>query len=508
MGLADIEREVDDRAARLPPNAKSRFEARFERSKAEREAIDDCIESHSEALGLRDEEGAESHRAQNVDVSEDFIAEAFSRRHRDDARYCAAWGKWLLWDGTRWQVDDRLRAFDLARTVCRDVLRLKLLDRRLTDRQRDSLKQRLGSAQTVAAVLKLAASDPRHAVRVDELDADPWLLSTPGGVVDLRTGSMLPHDPKRLITKITAAGPGGSCPLFLRFLNRVQPDPEVRGYLQRLLGSSLVGLVRDHVLPFMYGGGRNGKSTLAHIARYVLGDYALEIAAEVLMEAHSERHPTELAQLRGARLVIGSEVDSGRRWNESRIKRLTGGDPISARYIGRDFFEFIPSHSLVIVGNSKPGLVCVDEAIRARLHLVPFGVTLSLEEMDGELPEKLKGEASGILRWMIEGCLDWQQDGLQPPEIVVSATASYLAGEDSVAGWIADNCETHGQVTLKAAHASYSRWCSEQSRPALGRNQFADALEARGFARSTDSRNKGVVFAGLSIRVDGHWSDL
>jgi putative DNA primase/helicase len=287
--------------------------------------------------------------------------------------------------------------------------------------------------------------------------------------------------------------------MFMRFLERVQPDASVREYLQRLAGYSLTGSTREHVLPFAHGGGRNGKGTLFHTLRAALGDYGLSIPAESLMESHHDRHLTELAVLRGARMVVASEIDSGRRWNESRLKRLTGGDPISARFIARDLFEFIPSHTLIVFANNKPGLRQVDEAIKSRMHLIPFAVTIPEAERDTDLPEKLKAEYRGILAWALTGCLDWQARGLQAPETIRAATGKYLTGEDSLAQWLDECTRRRGQVTLKAAHASYREWCESNGQMIpLGRNAFADQLEDRGYTRNRGTTN-ATTFHGLDL---------
>ncbi len=440
-------------------------------------------------------------------LSDDDLALCFTERHAEELRYVTAWGRWLIWDGVRWAHDERKRVFDLARSLCREVLAAQLEDPSLTESQRKSMRQRLGSATTIWAVVKLAGADPRHAVAVNQLDADPWSLNTPGGIEDLRTGVMRPHSPSELHTMVTAATPGGDCPLFESVLERVQPEAAVRDYLQRLAGYSLTGSSREHVLPFFYGGGRNGKGTVAHALRGALGDYGLEVAPELLMESHNERHPTEIAVLRGARFVVGSEVDTGRRWNESRLKRLTGGDPISARYIGKDLFEFEPSHTLIVVGNSKPGLRSVDEAMRARVHLVEFGVTIPEQERDKTLPERLKAEYGGILKWALTGCLEWQAHGLAPPESIQAATAQYLDGEDMIAAWVSECCDRFGQVTLAAAHKAFRQWCESSGAIVLGRNSFSDQLEAHGFKRSTDSHSKAIVFGGLGLKQSRDWRD-
>jgi putative DNA primase/helicase len=433
-------------------------------------------------------------------ISDDDLAKEFTARYAASARYLAAWGRWLLWNGQRWETDERLRAFSMAREICRDAL-----DRRLAESpsegQGDRLRQRFGSAQTIAAVLKIASSDPRHAITVDDLDADPWALNTPSGILDLKTGAIRPHDPNALCTKITAAAPTTDCPIFLRTLERVIPDAEVRAYLQRLAGYALVGTVRDHVLPFWYGSGRNGKSVIANALRLAMGDYATVLPAEVLVESRNDRHPTEIAVLRGVRLAVASEVDSGRRWNESRLKRLTGGDPISARFIGRDPFEFTPSHKLLVIANAKPGLRVIDDAIRGRIHLCRFGVTIPAEERDAALPERLTAEAGGILGWAMVGCLEWLSGGLAPPEAVLEATGEYLDAEDGIAQWVGECCRPAGQITLSAAHRSYREWCDRNDMPPLGRNTFGDQLEARGYRR-TEQRCRVFVFNGLSLPIN------
>jgi len=438
-----------------------------------------------------------------IGLSDDELALRFSARYSDSLRYVAAWDRWLMWDGKRWAHDEKRKVFDLSRSICREVLE-EHLAMPMTDTQRKTLRKRLGDARTVYNVTKLAGSDPRHAVAVSELDAHPWLLNTPGGVVDLRTGAISPHDPKQLHTKVTAASIGGDCLAFLRVLREAFPDEEgepVRDYIQRLFGYGMTGSCRDHALSFWWGSGRNGKGTLAHAFRRALGDYGLEVGAELFMESHHERHPTEIAVLRGSRFVVASEIDTGRRWNEARLKRLTGGDPISARYIGKDLFEFEPTHTLLIIGNTKPGIRSVDEAMRSRLHLVEFCVTVPAENRDTTLPAQLEAEYGGILAWALVGCIAWQQKGLSPPKIVTSATDAYLEAEDSVAQWMAEKCQKSGSVTLAAAHRSYREWCEHNSGTALGRNAFADQLVSHGAVRKDDYRGKLEKFERLSLVI-------
>lgn len=442
--------------------------------------------------------------------SEDNLAQTFSRRHASRLRYVAVFDRWYLWNGKVWEHDRKREVFSFARVICREALddALRAAGDKMTGAQERELRRRLGSASTIWSVVKLAGTDPRHAVTPEQLDADPWLLNTPGGIVDLRTGAIGPHDPAKLCTKITSVAPGGDCPTWHAVLARVLPDPAVRAYVQRLAGYGLTGSAREHVAPFAFGLGANGKTTVFSTIRRIMGDYALDVAAELLTESHNDRHPCELAVLHGARFVVGSEIDQGRRWNESRLKRLTGGDRISARFIAKDPFDFQPSHTLVILANSKPAFRTVDEATRRRVHLIPFDVQIPEAERDPQLPERLDAEAGGILAWAIDGCLAWQRDGLNPPPAIRNASAAYLDAEDSIAAWMAERCEHRGQIKLTVAHRDYREWCEQAGHPPLGRNGFSDALEAHGIARTID-RKQTVVFSGLSLAsaTSGGWND-
>jgi putative DNA primase/helicase len=186
----------------------------------------------------------------------------------------------------------------------------------------------------------------------------------------------------------------------------------------------------------------------------ILGDYHRTAPIETFTASNSDRHPTDLAGLRGARLVSASETEEGRLWAESRIKQLTGGDMISARFMRQDFFDFLPAFKLFITGNHKPSLRSVDEAIRRRFHLIPFAVTIPPEERDPDLKVKLEAEWPGILAWLIQGCLSWQASGLRPPQAVQEATAAYLEAEDAIAAWIEERCEIDPQAWSRPRRCS------------------------------------------------------
>jgi putative DNA primase/helicase len=424
--------------------------------------------------------------------TDDALALTFAEQHTDKMRYVAAWSKWLFWDGKQWNTDDTRLAYDRARKVCR---------RAATSCNKDNVAKAVASAKTVAAVERLASADRRLAATVDQWDSDPWVLNTPEGLLDLRTGNLRPHEPTAYLTKLTAVSPRGACPLWRKFLDRIfAGDAELIGFMQRVAGYSLTGVTTEHALFFGYGTGANGKSVLLSTVTGILGDYHRTAPIETFTASSVDRHPTELAGLRGARLVTSIETEEGRRWAESKLKALTGGDPISARFMRQDYFEYVPQFKLFIAGNHKPGLRSVDEAIRRRLNLVPFTVTIPPEERDPELTEKLKAEWAGIMRWMVQGCLEWQRDGLRPPAAVKAATDAYLEAEDAIGAWLEERCRRNKQAWASRGElfTDWSRWAEAAGEYVSNRRRFIQNLEARGLVPDRH-REKGRGFAGIEL---------
>lgn len=429
--------------------------------------------------------------------SDEALALRFAEQHKDELRYVAKWGRWLLWDGQRWKFEDTLKAFDMARAVCREVA--KTCDK-------DTLARGIAGAPTVAAVERLAKADRRLAATADQWDADPWLLNTPAGVIDLRTGKDRLHDRGDHITKITAVAPGIGCPTWYDFLDRVtDQDNELQGFLQRMAGYALTGNTREHAMFFLYGPDSNGKSVFINTLSGIAADYATTAPMETFIASRTDRHPTDLAGLRAARLVTATETEEGRRWAESKIKALTGGDKIAARFMRQDFFEFTPQFKLLIAGNHKPGLRNIDEAIRRRLHLVPFTVTIPKGERDKDLSEKLRAEWPGILAWMIEGAIEWHAAGLEPPAAVLAATEEYLAEEDAIERWIRERCTKAPacQALSTALYRDWKEWSEASGEWAGPQKRFSQALEDRGYEKTRQGGSGKIMFVGLAIGAPG-----
>jgi P4 family phage/plasmid primase-like protien len=427
-------------------------------------------------------------------ITEEALAQRFTAQEGERMRYVAAWSQWFRWDGARWKQEDTLQAFDIARAICRDEAA------RCTDSgDRDALSR----ASTVSAVERLARADRKHAATVEQWDADAWLLNTPAGIVDLRTGETAQHDPAACLTKITAAAPEGECPTWLRFLDRITGgDAELQGFLARIAGYALTGSTREHALFFLYGTGGNGKGVFLNTLAAVLGDYAMTAGMETFTASKAERHLTELARLRGARMVTSQETEAERAWAESRIKALTGGDPVTANFMRQNHFTYVPQFKLFIAGNHKPGLRTVDEAMRRRLHMVPFAVTIPAAERDHTLGDKLRNEFGGILAWALRGCLEWQRIGLAPPAAVVEATQAYLADEDALGQWLEACCDV-AKDRFALSSTLFRSWCewARAAGEAQGtRRSFAQALQARGFRPGRWGGGSDRGFSGLEIR--------
>lgn len=427
-----------------------------------------------------------------IPISEDDIALSFADTHGAEIRYVDEWARWLEWRDGSWHVDKTISVFDLIRRHVRSYAgSLPNQDAR-----------KLTNAKTVAAVEKLAKSDRRIAASADVWDADDWLLNTPGGVVDLRTGVLRQAAPGDYMTKRTAVAPGGDCPMWEAFLHKsFGGDMNLIAFVQRVLGYTLTGSTQEEALFFGHGNGGNGKGVLMKTVAKIMGDYAKNATMATFAQTKNEQHTTDLARLRGARLVTASETESGQQWAEAKIKTLTGGDTITARFMRSDNFEFDPKFKLLIAGNHKPRLKNVDEAIRRRFYLIPFTIDIPKDERDEHLKENLQAEWPGILAWMIKGCLAWQRQGLDAPASVLAATEEYLQGEDATLTWLAERCEEGPDLKSEgdALFNSWAFWAKDAGETVGTKRNFYEVLEKHGY-RHTRSNTGKHSFAGIQVR--------
>ncbi len=435
--------------------------------------------------------------AEEIELTEHAVAEEFARRHAEVLRYCHHTGAWFFWTDTHWERNETKLAFTWARRLVAE----------LNTSAEFKTKAITGKAAFAGAVERFAQADERLAVTSTAWDQNPWLLGTPGGTVDLRTGILRPANSAECITRVTAVAPAATaaCPVWLRFLNEATAgDQALIRFLQLWSGYCLTGDTREHALLFIYGPGGNGKGVFLNTIAGVMGAYAVTASMETFTASPGDRHPTDLAMLQGARLVSASETEEGRSWAESRIKQMTGGDPITARFMRQDFFTYQPQFKLTIVGNHKPGLKSVDEAARRRFNIVPF--THEPMTKDAELPERLRAEWSGILRWMIEGCRAWSEGGLQRPSVVYEATAEYFEAQDLFGRWMAERCIRDPHLSSKPGTLleDYRTWAITNGEVPPTASQFRSALEKVRGIRLTKYAGTRLAM-GIGIKPEPGW---
>jgi putative DNA primase/helicase len=422
--------------------------------------------------------------------SDDELACEFAARYSEDWRYCHALRSWFVWDGARWRPETTLLALEVVSQLCAEYAA-------------DFKEQKLASGKTINAVLQLARAKRELATEAAQWDSNPDILCTPGGVVDLRTGKLRPALRTDYCTRQIRATPVGTCPLWTAKVAEILPDAAERAFFQRFAGMAATGHVLEHAFLYCEGSGRNGKSLLFNLLLWLLSDYAAAIAVEVLLASKFDRHPTELAQLRGRRLITATEVPHGRAWNESRIKWLTGGDPISARKIGGDFFTFDPTHTLVVFGNEPLKLRGINPAWEERMLFLRFLQSFIGDKADKELPIKLRKEAPGIAAWVIQGAVLWYKHGLAAPESVHAATRDYMTEQDVIGRWIADGWQTDAKdpkaaTEIGVLYTDYKEWCGKVGEYAETENALSRALDKR-FPRSKQQHpeTRRVVYRGF-----------
>lgn len=438
-------------------------------------------------------------------LSDSSNAERWVELHGDRFRWHAGRGSWMVWDGVRWGVDDGNEALRLTKDVGPSWLTRDAATTTDATYMAACLghAKRSESANARRAMLSLAAAEEGMSVPTSGWDADPWLLNVANGVLDLRDGKLLQHHAPRMMSKLApvAYDVDAHAPRFHAFLQQALPDAGVRLWVQRLIGYALTGVIREHILPVFYGSGGNGKGTLVNTLGAVLGDYARAVPADLLMRrTGGDQHPTERATLLGLRLAFASETEAGRQLAEATVKGLTGGDPISARFMRQDFFEFLPTHKLILSTNHRPKIRGTDAGIWRRVRLIPW--TTAPEKPDTTLGEALLREAPGVLRWAVEGCLAWQREGFPRVDAIEAATETYKHEQDVLALFL-EECTTSTPSASTASgelFAAYRAWAEQQGEHAWSHRAFGQALSERGVDKA--KRHGTMHYLGLGLLAD------
>jgi putative DNA primase/helicase len=499
-GVEDVRQAVRDTAARLARNEPATGGRRLG------ELVSKLPEKIADFLGWERRNMTEQRRHyMRTDLGN---SERFVDAHRDRVLWCPARKSFLCWDDRRYAWDERGEVVELAHLTARSIFH-EAARTEDEDEQKKIAGFAAVSQNTARIRAMLTEAKPYLAVGMDELDRDPWLVNCQNGTLDLRTGKLKDHDPADRITKIVPVeyDPEASCPRFLRFLKETLVDDEVIKFVKRYSGYTLTGITRERLLAILYGFGKNGKTTLVELLHEVLGDYARNTDVETLLIKKYQGVGNDVAALKGARFVSTAEVEKGRRLAESKVKQLTGRDTVTARFLFGENFDFKPEFKLWLSTNNKPVIQGTDDAIWDRLRLVPFTQRFEGSKADPKLPDKLRNELAGVFAWMVEGCLEWQEHGLEEPKTVADATNQYREEMDTLAAFFEDRCVIREGLLTPASrlYKQYQMWCEDAGENAETQKMFGMRLSERGFAsekikRGQHKDRKG--WRGIGLRAD------
>ena len=431
-------------------------------------------------------------------------AERLRDRFGEDLRYCQPWGKWLVFDGKRWAENG------IREVHKRYVLTVRhMLDEAasIEDETKRAALRKWQRASESGKAFREMVNHAKHfkelAVLPNQLDNYKMLLNLENGTFDLEKGVLMPPQREHFITKLAPVkyDPEAKCPNWTAFLEKITGgNTTLIEFLQRVAGYTLTGNTNEQCMFILYGDGSNGKSTFTNTLAALLGeDYVKNTPTQTLMARKNEGIPNDLAALQGARMVIASEGEQGQALAESRIKTMTGGDAISARFLHGEFFSYKPEFKIFFFSNHKPDIKGIDEGIWRRIRLIPFVVKISDEEKDPQLPEKLRAELPGIFNWALEGCRNWQMSGLGYPDVVRAATESYRSEMNVVARFIEDSCERAKgyRVSLQSLYDRYKDWCKDNGEKECSKNQFSQNLSKLDFKSRRSGPNGCNEIHGL-----------
>ncbi|MCL5104961.1 MAG: phage/plasmid primase, P4 family [Armatimonadetes bacterium] len=477
--------------------------------------------------GKRSRDGARSSKDDNVPYGPDDEplndlgnARRLVKKHGDTIRFSHDAGKWFCWDGRRWAMDETGEIVRKAKTVVDDMLKSAVAMRKSAESASDESALELarvferhaissGNHQRIVAMIAQARSEPSVTILAGDLDADAWLFNCANGTIDLRTGELRPHNRNDLISKISEISydPGATCPTWEKFIADIfQGDEELVRFVQSASGYTLTGDTREQVFFILHGCGSNGKSTFVGALRDIFGDYETKTSTDTIVEKNNSNNSNDVAALRGSRLVSTIETSAGRRLAEALVKELTGQDAVTARFLYKEFFTFVPVFKLWLACNHVPVIQGQDHGIWRRVRLVPFGVQFrDVEEPKGPykdkaLPEKLKTEYEGILAWLVRGCLDWQKDGLPAAKAIKLATGKLQQDMDVLGGFLAECCEFERQASVMARdlYSAYCRWAEDNGEKPLSQRWFGLRLSERGTCESVRTRT-GKCWHGIGL---------
>lgn len=434
-------------------------------------------------------------------------ADRFRNRYQGKVKWTHALG-WMHWDGKRWKRDEENEVMGLMQSA---IMGIKTeADAAVDEDKKASVAlfrwyvQSQSTNRVQAALVQAAALHPLVA-HIDNFDKSPWDLNCENGVVNLNSGRIERHNQSSLHTMVTNVefDKGAKCPEWDKFLIRVLPDEKMRSFIQRFAGYSLSGSISEQCFAFLWGGGENGKSVLMEVLARILGTYATVTPFDTFVRRGAGQSTNDIARLRGARMVRASEPDEGVRLSESIIKQATGGEPMAARFLRKEFFEFHPQFKLWFGGNHEPGIKGSDHGIWRRVLKVPFLVKIPASERRpfDELVGDLLEEGSGILNWAIQGFQDWMLDGMRPPRDVIEATKEYRKSEDPFGTFCEERCEENptGFTTIEHLWQAYKKWAADAGEEMGTKRGMSAKFRDRGFSVTRKRDKRG--YAGINLKA-------
>lgn len=436
-------------------------------------------------------------------------ADRFVDLFGDNVRYCYTEKKWYYYNSMKWCVDNIgvvLRMADKSVEAMKAEARLYLQADEENGGDMSKAFEKHMKVSRSNKSKKAMLNEVEHHIPVlpAQMDKYRMALNTPSGIINLKNGEVRAHNPEYYFTKITSVdcSQTAECPRWLAFLDDIfAGDKELIRYIQKAVGYSLTGSTAEQCAFFLYGTGRNGKSTFIDVIRDVFGDYAANIQPETIMVRNSQSSAinSDIARLKGARLVTSVEPNEGVRINEGLLKQLTGDDTVTARKLYSEEFEFKPEFKLWMATNHKPIIRGTDTGIWRRIHMIPFNVQIPEDKVDKNLTHKLKAEMTAIFKWCIDGCILWQREGLKMPSAVLQSVREYKREMDVISAFIEDRCVLEGSVQASTLYAAYASWAGDNNEYCMSNTKFSTELAKR--FEKVKGRNFNY-FNGISIYKD------
>ena len=441
-----------------------------------------------------------------VQLTDSTNASRLLEEHGRDIRYNAAWKKWVVWNGKYWKTDEsgslvHEKGLETVRNIYDELLDTddprERIDIEKFAKQSESTRRRESFVKAAQYITELNITS-------DCFDPNPWLLNVQNGTVDVLTGECREHRQEEMITKIANVvyDPKADCPLWKQFIREIMNfKPELISFLQTAAGWALTGNIEEQTMFILFGSGANGKTTFLNTILYLLGDYAIATPTETFMKKNADQNTNDIARLRGTRFVTTTEAEQGRRLSEPLIKKITGNDQMTARFLYGEYFNFTPTFKIFMATNHKPVIKGTDHGIWRRIKLVPFTTRIPEEKQDKSLEEKLKAEASGILNWLLEGTARWRREGLKVPAAILNATDEYRGEMDVIGNFLKERCIQRKDVTIRIRelYKAYADWCDDNKEHAVSERFFTMRLKDMGFEQSRTAEAR--FWTGLALRM-------